>query len=319
MSASRQAKQAQFFLIGNPISGKKFLQQNWDKRVYPFLKTKLPAFDFGFTQKKGDATLLAKNALKKGYKTIVSMGGDGTLNEVVNGFFENNKNINPQASLGILPFGSGGDFIRTIKISRDYRVAWQNLLSEKTHLIDIGSIRFNKPQYQQKYFINIANIGVVAAIMHEVNASSRAVHPLLRYLLGSYQGYQKYHAISIELTLDQKPPLTIKRLSNLVIANGRFFGNGMCPSPQAQLDDGLFDVQVLKNTGVAKFFTAILPALYLGKNIFSSQTIESYRAQRVVVRLLDSSQIAYCEHDGETYGEGGAEFSILPQSLQLRY
>ena len=83
MSASRQAKQAQFFLIGNPISGKKFLQQNWDKQVLPFLKTKLPPFDFGFTQKKGDATLLAKNALKKGYKTIVSMGGDGTLNEVL--------------------------------------------------------------------------------------------------------------------------------------------------------------------------------------------------------------------------------------------
>lgn len=311
--------QKKIFLIGNPISGRKFLQKNWDAKVYPFLLQHLPAFDFAFTQKAGDAKSLTQNALKQGYKHIVSMGGDGTLNEIVNGFFDKGKNIQPKAQLSTLPFGSGGDFIRTLQISRDYKKAWKNITHGKSRAIDIGMVEFDNKKFSTKYFINIANAGLVASVMRAVNTSPRHLSPLYRYLTGVYNGYKSHRCIKSKIELKNQKPFIIEKLTNLVVANGRFFGNGMCPAPDAQLDDEIFDIQILKNTNVFKFFSSILPAMYLRQNFFSPKTVESHRSTSVKVTPLEKEKTLYCELDGETYGDGAMTFTLLPKSLNFIY
>lgn len=305
------------FLIANTRAGSGKLGRIWASAVEPALRAIMPEFSHAFTERTGHATEIARKALREGFSTIVAMGGDGTINEVVNGFFDDGKPINSDAVLGILPFGSGGDFVRTVGIPRRFQKAAQILANGRVHAIDVGLVRFKESRFAPRHFINIADAGVVAAIMRGVERIPRTLPALSRYLGGTVLGFCNYQNVRVRLAFDGCDAGEYS-LTNLVVANGRFFGRGMKPAPQAELDDGWLDVIVLKNTSLARFLVSVLPELYRGKiHAQTSSLHEIRRCHEVSVQVIDSRSKLPIEMDGETHGEGDATFTIMPRAINI--
>lgn len=302
-------------LIANPAAGNKTLEKRWQKEILPFLKKKLIHFDFEFTKYRGEAPTLCRQALQSGYNLILSMGGDGTLNEVLNGFFHNGHPVNPDAVLGILPFGSGGDFIRSLKFERDYRKIIPRLLTRQTQKIDVGLVEFSDKQYPSRYFINTVQVGLGAAIMRRVNQKNKKIPPLLRYVSGSFQGFLDYKSVKVRLQLYPQGNHVVN-LNNLIVANGQYFGRGMIPAPQAILDDGFFDVVVIKDMSFAKF-VLVFPQLYTRKK-FLPANVETFRATKLTLELMNEHDHLETELDGEPTGIGNLSIKVIPKALQLK-
>ncbi|EKD50996.1 MAG: hypothetical protein ACD_62C00372G0004, partial [uncultured bacterium] len=220
------------FVIANPTAGGGALHRKWNHLVRPLLKQGLGSFDFAFTTGPGDATLITRKALLSGHKRVVALGGDGTLNEVVNGFFESGKPVNTKASLAVLPFGSGGDFARSLAIKKTTSGFVQYLTGQHIKPVDVGRITI-KGCASQRYFINIAEAGLGACIMAHVNNMNRRLPAITRYLTGTVCGFARYRNIPVNIHLSgpglPNTQISGVNLTNLIVANGRYFGRGMCP------------------------------------------------------------------------------------------
>lgn len=308
------------FII-NPHAGHTRSNEDWQKFHLPTLKIFFPDGDYRFTNHPDHATFLARQALKSGAYTIIAIGGDGTINEVVNGFFENNQPINPQATLGIIPSGSGGDFARTLGLKRTLVDAAKDLLNAKPKMIDVGLIKFSPspipspltPDPCPRHFINIAEAGLGGLVMQKVNAKNKKIPALLRYISGTIQGLRQYNDIVVKLTFDNQKPHYFK-LTNLIIANGRFFGHGMCPAPFAEWDDGFFDVLVLENHSGFKF-GRLLPSLYSTKR--NPNCVKSFRCQQIALEVADPTKTLITEVDGEVCGTGDVTFQLKEKAMSI--
>ncbi len=301
------------FLIINPCAGNSHSIDIWRRSHLPLLQKILGSFDFAFTQHPQHATELTRIALNKGFKTIIAVGGDGTVNEVVNGLFDEKTLISPQATLGIIPFGSGGDFARTLHLNRNLKNCAQSLLTAFEKKIDIGLIEFEDTLIPKRYFINIAEVGLGGLVMQKVNAKNKSLPALLRYLTGTLQGLHNYRDVVVKLTLDDQPSHFIK-LTNLVVANGKFFGRGMCPAPYAEIDDALLDVGVLDDQSGWAFLRA-LPYLY--SKTKNPPWMKSYRAKEITIEVIDPTKTLWTEADGEICGDGNVKIRILPGALNV--
>lgn len=305
-------------LIANPFAGHGHLKKKWDSKIFPALKDVFPPFEVVFTKQPREATQLAKKGCLENFDFIFALGGDGTLNEVINGFFDKNDNpIDPHCTLGILPFGSGGDFLRGLNYPRNFYKALIKLQNAQIHKIDIGKITYENSRFVTRYFLNIANAGVVANIMNRVNSIPRFLFPLWRYLLGTCLGFCSYNNQNVELTIDDTQKLSFN-LTNLLVANGNFFGRGMQPTPQAKINDGLFDVLILKNANLFKF-SRYLPRLYRGSIPAESDHHLTLRCQKISLKKLEQTLPLSIEMDGEPYGEGNVSFLNLKENLSIFY
>ncbi|MFH1356916.1 MAG: diacylglycerol kinase family protein [bacterium] len=317
----KQVHHKTFFII-NPTAGGKNISAYWNNTLLTPIKKQFPKSDFAFTQKVGHASLLTAKALKEGYKRIICVGGDGTLNEVINGFFKNNKPINPRAALGIIPSGSGGDFVRSLGIKHDIIKALRVIKKDRTKKIDVGHVSFKNKNIKPRLFINIAEAGLGAIVMTHVNNKNRKLPALYRYLSGTLQGFANYKNIPVTITLSHRPidpstPRTIEtNLTNLVIANGQYFGRGMRPAPKAKLDDGLFDVIVIKDLNWLKFLSHF-PEIYKQRKKIASQFFQTFQTAKITIKPLSKSDTVLSELDGENYGKGEMSFEILPKALKI--
>lgn len=306
-----------YFFIANPAAGKGRLGKDWKTTIAPLLKSKLASFDYAFTTKSGDAKEIAQRVLTAGqFSTVVVLGGDGTLNEVVNGFMASPSEIRGRVALGVIPFGSGADFARTAGMPRRFEDALAALLRAEIRPIDVGVAEFSDAHFPKRHFVNIANAGVVASVMLKVNRMSRRWPALWRYLVGSVQGFGAFENVPTRISFDDGPAREI-RLTDLLVANGRYFGRGMLPAPNADLQDGLFDVLIFKNASLG-IFLKNLPRLYRGKISGASSSHETLRCKTVRVEILDMGKNLPVEMDGENCGTGNVTFRILPGAIRLK-
>jgi diacylglycerol kinase (ATP) len=330
MTALKKQVHHKTFFIINPSAGGKNITAHWNNVLLPLIKKQFRNSDHTFTKKSGQASVLTTAALKQGYQRIICVGGDGTLNEVVNGFFENNKLINPRAALGIIPSGSGGDFVRSLGIKHDIIKALKTIKKDRTNKIDVGHVLFKNKKLKPRFFVNIAEIGLGAIIMEHVNRKNRKLPALYRYLTGTLQGFASYNNIPVTISLPHRPvdpsnhrtiePLIPRpqkiNLTNLIIANGQYFGRGMRPAPKAKLDDGLFDVIVIKDLNWLKFFTHF-PEIYKQRKKISSQFFQTFQTAKITVKPQTRKTTLLSELDGENHGAGEMTFEILPQALKI--
>jgi YegS/Rv2252/BmrU family lipid kinase len=303
-----------FFFVVNPAAGRGHLGKKWQSRIRPLLQKKLGDFEFAFTLKPGDATILTRQALWDGHQRIVSLGGDGTLNEVVNGFFNNGKSINPEARLGILPFGSGGDFIRSLFFSRDWAQNVDKLAGDGVRRIDVGWAQ-KMGTAEGRYFINIAEVGLGGRVMLKVNGLNRWWPALTRYLWGVVCAVAAHQNVWAEVDFGDGVSQRLN-LTNVIVANGRYFGRGMCPTPQANLTDGFFDVVLVKNITRRNFWWHF-PKLYKGTKMAPTAVTEFRRTRQVHIRPLSQAGNLILELDGENWGFGEISFQVCPQALTV--
>lgn len=301
------------FLVVNPRSAGGETGKRWAE-ISGQVTRAIGDFGFGFTERAMDAVRLTRDALADGYECIAAVGGDGTVNEVVNGFFAEGKAINPNAALGLIPRGTGGDFRRAFGWDLDLDSALARLRTDKTEPFDVGLVEYvnHEGQKESRYFANIASFGVSAAVAHEVNATSKALGGNLSFLWGTVKGMAKYKDRKVRLRVDGGEP---EELGITVVAasNGRYFGSGMCVAPRAVTNDGLFDLTIWHDYGLADFILKS-KGVYNGDHITWAKT--RYSQCRVIE--AESDEEVLLEMDGEVPGKLPCRITLLPGAIRLK-
>lgn len=299
--------------VVNPVSANGSTGSAWPKILETARELGLE-LDWQLTTGPGAATVMAREALEKGYRTIVAVGGDGTINEVVNGFFEDDRPLVPEAALGVVSRGTGCDFIRTLGIPKDPKEALRRLLDDRTTAVDIGKAVFAGPGgvETRRYFVNIADFGLGAATAERVNRTTKAFGGFASFLYGVISTLLTYRNKRVEVALDGGEPIGMVS-SILVVANGRCFGGGMRIAPNASPSDGLFDVIIVGDMTRPELVMN-LPRVYRGIHL-THPKVSSFRARRVRVTSGDRVLL---ELDGEQPGTSDGEFTVIPSALRVR-
>lgn len=315
MSATRGFKT---LLVVNPRSagGK-------TKRVWPELakiaKKHLVDFEVIFTEGPGHATELARSGLRRGFEMIVSVGGDGTNNEVVNGFFDDTtgKPVKDGAVFGLIPRGTGCDFARGQGISRDPEEAFARLAGRDTAPLDVGRIDFTKPGGGTgvRHFVNIAGFGANGDVVNRTNRASKKLGGFVTFLQASLGSVMSYEPTPTAWSVDGAPEETAT-FYVVFVGNGRHCGGGMVACPGAKTDDGFFDITLIDYIGKAK---AVLQGrhLYDGK-VLTIPGARSVRARTITARPASPDAKVLVEADGEQPGILPATWTILPGALRLK-
>jgi len=300
-------------VILNPASARGKTHQQWPQ-LDQALQAKLGHVDYLETNAPRHATQLTRQALTQGADWIFAVGGDGTLNEVVNGFFSPEGDlINPQARLSVLMSGTGSDFVRTLNHPSKALDALPHILQAEPRQIDLGYAYLGDDLGQRHYFINIASFGLGGAVIHRLQNTQyyQKINGKAAFLLSTLESLARFKSKPVRLCIDDAFTLTT-RIQQVVIANGQFQGGGMKIAPQARLDDGYFDILILEDQ-------PLLPTLHAFSKVYqgthlSSGLLRHFRARKLEVKPL-SQDVPQLEVDGETPGRLPARFEILQQAI----
>ena len=293
-------------VIVNPASAGGSTGETWPQ-IASDLRSQFGPFRVLFTQHRGDAAALAGEAARKGAKLIIACGGDGTVSEVANGILSSGKDV----ELGILPSGTGGDFRRTLEIPSRSRDAARVLRTGRTVRIDVGRVSFvdNNGAEAMRYFVGVASCGMSTKVIERVKADG------ISFASSLLQTAMRNEAIRLVIQLDDTNDRQLT-VSNLCIANARYFGGGMKIAPDAKLNDGKFDVVGVADLSALKIFTSA-PRVYLGSHL-SIPEVSHALARKVTLRPSDRDKEVALEIDGELPGRLPATFQIIPEALRVR-
>jgi diacylglycerol kinase (ATP) len=251
------------------------------------IKSSFKEFKYIFTERPKQATEIARDLLHQGFDFIIGVGGDGTLNEIANGFFKSRTNeiINEDASLGIIPSGTGSDFIRFIKIPRDFRKSIECLKNAPKRKIDIGVITSigEGRNLSQQYFINVADFGLGAEVVKRVSAVPSQKRGTFLYYRGFISTLLKYHSKWFRIV-------------------------------HAQISDGYFDLVLIEDMRKPEVIWSS-HRLFTG-TIDQHRKVHTFHVKKVKVIPEETVSI---EYDGEPGGILPAEFEILEQVLNFRF
>lgn len=302
-----------WLVIVNPNAGNGKGMKDWDRIADIFAKENIQIVPH-FTERKGAAKDLAQEAAKAGFRKIISVGGDGTLNEVVNGLFSQDICSPSEFTLGLIPVGTGNDWGRMFGIPLMYEGAVAVIRDCKVMRHDIGMISYYTGNEQHKnFFINIAGLGFEAVVVRKTNKQKdkgRSNQAIYFYnLLTSLLSYKNTDA---DIIINGKR--TTARVFSINVGNGRYCGGGMRQTPDAMPDDGLLDITVIKDMGKLEIIKS-LKLLYDG-TILSHPKVDGYRVTNLRV---ESKLLLYAEADGETLGHTPVEFSIIPAGINIVY
>jgi diacylglycerol kinase (ATP) len=296
-------------LIVNPEAANGAVGKNWP-RVRDFLQAEGARFDAVSTEEPGHATLLARQALDDGFRTIVAVGGDGTVNEVINGLVEEGT-VDPEVVLGMIPWGTGADFARMLGIPRDYVEACRQLLRSEPRPVDLGKITcLREGREVERYFINAAGLGFDGEVSEIVNRFPKVLGGTITYLTCLFIGLVTYRNKNIELSFDGQP--VRGRVNSVVVCNGCYFGGGMFIAPGAAFDDGLFHVVILGNLSRLEV-VANVPRIYKGTHL-THPKVSHFSAREIHVEAQERMLL---QAEGELIGEAPATFQIIPRALRV--
>jgi YegS/Rv2252/BmrU family lipid kinase len=301
-------------LIVNPRSANGATGRRWPAIEKTLENEFQETLDVVFTQSPLHATELTRVHLEKRYEMVVALGGDGLINEVVNGFFERDQNLFPHAVMGIISLGTASDFVRTMGWGRGLSGSAQRLGGTRTHAIDVGKASFQnfKDERKARYFLNVADFGSGGAVVERVNRTSKAFGGTISFLWGILSTLPRYKNKEIRFTIDRGPEKR-RIINNLIIANGQYYGGGIRSAPDAAVDDGLFQFVTI---GDLTFPEVVwnLPRFRRGTYL-THPKVDSYVGRRLSAGCDEPVLI---ELDGELVGTLPAEFEILPRALQVK-
>ncbi len=290
--------------------------------LWPDLKTKLEArigpVQPVFTAARGSATDLTRSALRAGMQTIIAVGGDGTVNECVNGFFQDGEPVAPEASLAMIMSGTGGDLRRTLGFDGSLDAYVDAIAAGPVQSLDLGRLDFARADGAPatRMFINIASFGISGAVVTAVNRAQ-----LSKWLGGRFAFFWAtlttgltYAAPMVSLTLDGGPAQTLP-LHVAAVANGRFFGGGMMIAPDADPQDGMFDLVTIRRLSFLES-AGRSGAIYRGAHV-SDPKVSVARVRTLVAEPADGVATVLLDVDGEAPGRLPARFEIVPRAIKI--
>jgi YegS/Rv2252/BmrU family lipid kinase len=270
-------------------------------------------FSCVFTERKYHAVELAVKAINDGYRKLVAIGGDGTINEIVNGLFIQQKVKPADVSLAVIPAGTGNDWLRMFGIPETYSKAVQSIVDHHTILQDVGLITFYETRIKhQRYMANVAGLGFDAMVNRLFNhLKDEGRYSKNMYLRGTFRTLLSYHAKLFTVTVDDQ--LLFKgNVFSAAVGIGKYNGGGMNQMPNAVIDDGLFDVTIVKQLNPLKVLYHFRK-LYNGK-IYRIPKVLAQQGKRIVIDTQPESPI---EIDGEAMGYSPFTFELIPKSIKV--
>jgi YegS/Rv2252/BmrU family lipid kinase len=310
---------ARLVFVVNPRSANGATLRRFE-RVRARFARRLGEIDVRLTERPRHATELARDAVRAGAEAVIAVGGDGTNNEVVNGFFdEAGERIASETAFGVVTSGTGGDFRRTFGWSAEPLDDLERIARFERRRIDLGRIVLRGPdgREQRRHFVNISSFGVSGDTVEVVNHTSKALGAKLSFMAGTVRALVAYEPPRVRLSFDDGPFEEVA-ITAVAVANGRCFGGGMRIAPAASPDDGLFDVVVIAGGGLSFFLRHGL-RLYAGTHV-ELDAVKVVRARRVRAEPADGRTVLV-EIDGEQpvppTGALPATYEIVPRCIDL--
>jgi len=300
-----------WLVIVNPTAGGSKAKDDW-----PYIKELLAKqglqHDTEFTTRKLHAMVITRNKILQGYHKIIVVGGDGTMNEVINGVFAQDKVPTDEIMLGLITVGTGNDWGKMFNIPSDYEAAIETILNQRTFIQDAGLVTYRrKDQVWNRYFINIAGMGFGAKVVAKTNKlKARGKSNPRIYMLNIFTSLLKYKSIQASISIDGDS--FRRKLFSMNVGIGKYNGGGMMQVPDAIADDGLYSITLIKKMGRIRVI-ASMKKLYNGK-IGEHKRVESYTGKKI---MIDSPKQLQLETDGETLGHSPIEFEIIPRSVKV--
>lgn len=330
-------------IIVNPASGNGRTGTSWRslehlfRQHFPDLE---PSTDIAFTYAVEDATILTLHALQhENCEHIIVVGGDGTFSEVVNGYFINNRPINPSALLSFVPSGTGSDIARTLGVSTDKAQAIQSIAQRSAQyrqpvasemrpleipsLLDVGALTLTDDSGApfSMYFINVASCGISGLVVRHINAARtlKRLGGRVAFYTATVRAMMDYRTPAMRVVVyhdDREIWRSEKPTYAVAVANGRYFGSGMKIAPDADMRDGLLDIVLIEKLPLGRAITQ-LQSVYSGRHL-SLPEVYAVRGTSVSIEPLDNNQsLVFLDVDGEAPGQAPAAFSVLPSALRF--
>jgi YegS/Rv2252/BmrU family lipid kinase len=290
-----------YLFIINPVAGKG-MARSYLPEIHNYFKDRAKDKYFvEITGYPGHATLLAANYSREDDFRIIAFGGDGTLNEVLNGM------AGTGSSLGIVPTGSGNDFIKTMVPDRNYKDILRRTIEGEEILIDCGKAK-------DKYFINIMSVGIDSEIANYATIINQRIHLAGKasYLLGLLVAIvKKKLSFPLKMTLDGERTVEQNFLL-AAITNGKYYGGGFIPVPYTDFRDGIFDLCMVEEKGVP-FILKILPRYMKGTHL-KVKGVVFEKARHI---LIESPREIRINLDGEVFFDTKVDIRVLPGHLKF--
>ncbi len=303
MSRSRTDRVA--FLV-NPASSNGATGKRWPTLAHRAARLGL-AGETLFSERPGHLIELARKAVDDGATLVVAVGGDGTLNEVVNGV------AGRDVDLATIPIGTGMDFVRTYGIPRKFDDAVRVAAEGDVRTIDAGLVRYRTwaGEDAERYFANVGSVGMSGAVAQRANGMSKALGGKATFFYALTRVFLEWENTDVTVRFDGGERRG--RMHDVVVANGVWHGGGMKLAPDARPDDGLFDVVLIGDVSKVDFLTTA-PKIYKGKHVHHAK-VEVVRTSRVDV---DATDVLPIEVEGEQVGTTPASFEVVPGALRVR-
>lgn len=287
-------------VIGNPRAGRG--KVDWDRVV-----DRLGGAELWLTERSGQAVDLATNARQAGVDLVVAAGGDGTVHEVVNGLLADRSD----ATLGVIPLGSGCDYAKTFDIPHDVDQACARIVAQTPpRIVDAGEIRCRRGDADEiRYFANIAEVGIGPEVVARASRLPRVLGPAI-YFAAFWLSLPRYERRTASIRMDDAG--YEGTLMDLVVAIGQVFGGGMRVAPKADPADGVFDVQV--HFGSKLDYVRGITKVYRGTHLPHPRIQE----ERASVVEITCTPVGLIEADGEVVGTTPVTFRVLPGALRLK-
>ncbi len=271
------------------------------------------AYSLRVTSRRGDATRLAAEAMDDGYRFLVAVGGDGTVQEIVNGMFRDGRTITDEPVLGVVPAHSGCDLVRSFGLPGDVEKACGHLLGENTYPFDVMKVTYTAPEGTRatRYSVNLAEIGFGAAVSRRTERLPAG--------LGRVRGFAAFWSAFLgmrprDVRIDVDRKVFEGKAFNVVVGNAQFASGGVRLSPRSFPGDGVLDVLVF--TGPRSDAYTLLPRIYRHGDHVPDPHIRELRAQ---IRVsVDAARPLPIVADGELLGTTPATFQIVPRSILFK-
>ncbi|MBW6491368.1 MAG: diacylglycerol kinase family lipid kinase [Lentimicrobium sp.] len=300
-----------WFVIVNPNAGRRKGEKDW-LEIAALLNEAGIGFTNIFTEHPNHAVKLARKYIEAGFRKIIVVGGDGTLNEVVNGVFTQKKYPTTDITLAMIPVGTGNDWGRSFNIPSGYKEAIDLIARMQTRVQDVGKVHYmSKELSKHRHFINMAGLGFDAMVAKRTNkVKQEGKSGPFSYLISLFTSLISYNDSKVKVVVDDKE--LNANVFTMSVAICKFNGGGMMQAPNAIPDDGLFDVTVI--TRVSRFLVIrSVKKLYDGSFLALPQ-VKTFRGKKVEI---ESNPPLFLETDGESLGHTPMSFEVIPLSINV--
>ena len=298
--------------IANPVAGGGKVSEQWPQ-IERALKTAGIAFDVVFTQEKRHAIALAKEAVQQGCRHLAAVGGDGTGHEVVNGIMQQTACPPEEVTFTLLPIGTGNDWIKEHRISKNFR-RWLHFFQHgKTTFQDVGWLTFHKNgRLEKRWFINVAGLSYDAFVAKKAEALGAKMSNKLFYLLLIFRCLFQFTIPKVRVTFDGQTVEDFLYTINVGIC--RYSGGGLRLVPQAIPGDGKLALTLVKK--VTKLEVLLITPLFYTRKVGLHPAVSLHQAEDILVEGLDEQPVLV-EADGEFLGETPVRFGVMEKVLKV--